>query len=155
MRDLTCKVENHEKIFKTVNDALHKKVFALLEGNGKVQDIKYLEVLLPHKPSKGQTQLRYLLEVVCRRGYSHTLWVKFLKPHDNLLSIEPFVIVLDRGGESLEFETDKHFQDFLNPTELELEQFELETGYPYILSSKFFLEASCSESFEVTLRTTT
>lgn len=45
------------------------------------------------------------------------------------------------------FELEGFFGDILNPTELELEEFELETGMPFILTKKGFSEVGAGGLF--------
>lgn len=155
MRGFTSKVKNHKEVFKAINDELRKKVFTLLEGNGEVQDVENIDVFIPPDLHEGQKHTRHLLNIVWGEVCDCAFWVQVYKPHEGLLNFEAFVILKNGVSARSVFEPNEYFQDFLDPTELELEQFELETGYPYILSPKFFSDASRSESFEITLRTIT
>lgn len=152
MRNFTCSQSEFNTFYKEINKELCDKFESILEGSGV-----YVATRRDSPPAiinQVRTYWGTPVEITFY-NYSITFWLAGQEVSTDSweIQVELMVEVLaEPFREDLYLNPKDFFQDWINPTEAELESFEQEAGYPYPISNKFIKNISQKSNTRFHLR---
>lgn len=156
MKTYTCKTKDMQDLLRFFVDDISGKLERLVEESHFEKYVIKVDLWdIPQSYSNpDRTDTRVVAKVKAYEAY-HILWMSFKR--DSLTEVWKALLQYDicppgRFGSDDRISLEGYFQDILNPAEIELEEFEMLTGNPYMLSSKFFEGLSSGQPFDVVAR---
>lgn len=152
MRNFICSKSEFKTFYREINKELCDKFENILEGSG-VYVITEKDSA-PELANQARTFWGIHVEIYLN-DYCTSFWSAGQKISEDSWEIQVEFVVdvfIDSPRSTLYLNPKDFFQDWINPTEVELESFEQETGYPYSLSKKFIKDISQQPNVKCILR---